>query len=92
MSTVFRICNQNKLNNFRWNQIVFTFSEFQIEKLKLIKVLVLHSAVSPVLFDIMDPANILLPSDQVFGLSELRDQIFGYLDPSSVKAAALVSR
>ena len=40
----------------------------------------------------MDPANILLPRDRVFGLAELRDKIFGYLDPASIKTAALVSK
>ena len=43
----------------------------------------------------MDHANIIVPIDpidRVFGLVELTDPIFGYLDPTSVKAAALVSR
>ena len=41
---------------------------------------------------VMDPANILVPRDRVFGLAELRDKIFGYLDPASIKTAALVSK
>ena len=39
----------------------------------------------------MDPAYIG-SRECVFGLSELREMIFSYLDPTSVKAAALVSR
>ena len=40
----------------------------------------------------MEPANMIVLTNQVFGLYELRDKIFSYLDPSSIKAAALVSR
>ena len=40
----------------------------------------------------MEPANLIVLRDQVFGLYELRDKIFSLLDPASVKAAAMVSR
>ena len=40
----------------------------------------------------MDLADVILLRDRVFGLSELSEKIFGYLDPDSVKAAALVSK
>ena len=40
----------------------------------------------------MDPANIIVLRDRVFGLTELSDKIFSYLDFESIKAACLVSR
>ena len=36
--------------------------------------------------------DLLVPRDRVFGLPELADLIFSYLDPDSIKAAARVSR
>ena len=42
----------------------------------------------------MDLPDVIVPSprDRVFGLAELREKIFGYLDPPSVKTAALVCK
>ena len=39
-----------------------------------------------------DPDNIIVPRDRVFGLVELINKIFSYLDPASVKAASRVSK
>ena len=46
------------------------------------------------LCQVMDPADVIpnSPRDRVFGLSELYEKIFSYLDPNSVKAAALVCK
>ena len=40
----------------------------------------------------MNPEEVIVLRDRVFGLSELYEKIFGYLDPPSVKAFALVSK
>ena len=42
----------------------------------------------------MNLEDVIFPSsrDRMFGLSELSDKVFGYLEPSSVKAFALVSK
>ena len=40
----------------------------------------------------MEPDNNLAVRDKVFAATELREIIFSYLDPQSVKAVALVSR
>ena len=39
-----------------------------------------------------DPANNIASRNMVLGTPELRGLIFSYLDPASVKKAALVSR
>ena len=45
-----------------------------------------------VVFVKMDLEDVIVLRDRVFGLSELSEKIFAYLDPDSVKAAALVCK
>ena len=40
----------------------------------------------------MNPEEVIVPRDRVFGHSDLHEKIFGYLDPLSVKAATLVCK
>lgn len=71
-----------------FNSKHFTFQKLS-SKLKSFKLFCSYVSVSlsSLISQAMDPSI-----DNLLALTELRERIFSYLDPDSIKAAALVSR